>query len=64
MTKAQYKRPPGLPEGLFLYLILAGAGGFEPPTTGFGDQRSDQTELRSCVVPLEGHNFKRGVRGF
>ena len=34
--------------------ILAGAGGFEPPTTGFGDQRSDQTELRSCVVPLEG----------
>ena len=33
---------------------LAGAGGFEPPTTGFGDRRSGQTELRSCVVPLEG----------
>ena len=34
---------------------MAGAGGFEPPTTGFGDQRSDQTELRSwIVVPLEG----------
>ena len=27
---------------------VAGAGGFEPPTTGFGDQRSGQTELRSC----------------
>ena len=33
---------------------VAGAGGFEPPTTGFGDQRSGQTELRSCMVPLEG----------
>ena len=29
---------------------LAGAGGFEPPATGFGDQRSGQTELRSCDV--------------
>ncbi len=26
---------------------MAGAEGFEPPTTGFGDQRSGQTELRS-----------------
>ena len=34
----------------FLCLKLAGAGGFEPPATGFGDQRSGQTELRSCVV--------------
>ena len=23
---------------------------FEPPATGFGDQRSGQTELRSCDV--------------
>ena len=30
---------------------LAGAGGFEPPATGFGDQRSGQTELRSCGTP-------------
>ena len=37
-----------------LKVKLAGAGGFEPPATGFGDQRSGQTELRSCVVPLEG----------
>ena len=28
---------------------LAGAAGFEPATTGFGDQRSGQTELRSCA---------------
>ena len=36
--------------GLFLLPFLAGAGGFEPPTTGFGDQRSDQTELRSYAL--------------
>lgn len=29
--------------------ILAGAEGFEPPTTGFGDQRSTRTELRPYV---------------
>ena len=40
--------------GAGMWLILAGAAGFEPATTGFGDQRSGQTELRSCVVPLEG----------
>lgn len=28
--------------------MLAGAEGFEPPTAGFGDQCSSQTELRSC----------------
>ena len=45
----------GITQGLFSCLKVAGAGGFEPPTTGFGDQRSGQTELRSCVlVPLEG----------
>jgi hypothetical protein len=27
------------------FLLIAGREGFEPPTTGFGDQRSDQTEL-------------------
>ena len=36
------------------FCIVAGAEGFEPPTTGFGDQRSGQTELRSYMVPLEG----------
>ena len=40
--------------GPFSRLKVAGAGGFEPPTTGFGDQRSGQTELRSYMVPLEG----------
>ena len=36
--------------GFFVPDSLAGAGGFEPPATGFGDQRSGQTELRSCDV--------------
>ena len=31
------------------FCIVAGAEGFEPPTTGFGDQRSGQTELRSYI---------------
>ena len=30
-------------------VMLAGAGGFEPPTAGFGDRCSNQTELRSWV---------------
>ena len=34
--------------------MMAGAGGFEPPTTGFGDQRSGQTELRSCGMLTAG----------
>ena len=44
------KRDLRITRGPFLCLKLAGAGGFEPPATGFGDQRSGQTELRSCVV--------------
>ena len=48
------KNPPSLKRGYFVLKNVAGAGGFEPPTTGFGDQRSGQTELRSYMVPLEG----------
>ena len=44
---------------------LAGAAGFEPATTGFGDQRSGQTELRSCapviIAPLRSV-FNAGLR--
>ena len=40
----------GLSQGPFSCLNLAGAAGFEPATTGFGDQRSGQTELRSYDV--------------
>ena len=53
-------RPPAKAEGPDFCLDLAGAGGFEPPTTGFGDQRSDQTELRSCVGTLEVSVFGLG----
>lgn len=41
------KGPRNYPRSFFC-VKLAGAGGFEPPATGFGDQRSGQTELRSC----------------
>ncbi|SVD92649.1 uncharacterized protein METZ01_LOCUS445503, partial [marine metagenome] len=44
------KNKTGAARPRFSYENLAGAGGFEPPATGFGDQRSGQTELRSCDV--------------
>lgn len=30
--------------------MVAGVGGFEPPTHGFGDRRSDQAELYPSVL--------------
>jgi hypothetical protein len=35
-TNSKRERPSVGTEGLILCLKLAGAGGFEPPTTGFG----------------------------
>ena len=37
-------------------LCLAGVGGFEPPTTGFGDQRSVQAELHPSGKCAPGRN--------
>src|SRR5438552_4845608 len=34
--------------------ILAGLEGFEPPTPGFGDRCSSQTELQACLVADRG----------
>ena len=51
LNSAKRKSPWVSGPGAFSCLKwLAGAGGFEPPATGFGDQRSGQTELRSCDV--------------
>ena len=49
-SKTQKTKAPSFHRGPISCLNLAGAGGFEPPTTGFGDQRSGQAELRSCDV--------------
>ena len=32
--------------------VLAGAGGLEPPTTGFGDRRSTKLSYAPKLVPL------------
>jgi len=40
---------PGESRKPFSCLKVAGAGGFEPPTTGFGDQRGSSRIVFSCL---------------
>lgn len=56
----------GEPHDDILKYMLAGAEGFEPPTAGFGDQCSSQTELRSCErrtfgLKYTGHPFSAAL---
>lgn len=48
---------------LHLYILFACREGFEPPTNGFGDHRSGQTELPAYETPTYHSRNPRGYHG-